>query len=51
MFRHGLRASEAIRLRRDQINLKEARLDIRRLKRGLDVEHPIAGDELRAIKA
>jgi integrase len=38
-------------LRRDQINLKEARIDIRRLKRGLDVEHPIAGDELRAIRS
>jgi type 1 fimbriae regulatory protein FimB len=23
---------------------------VRRLKRGLDVEHPFAGDELRAIK-
>ena len=31
--------------------MKEARIDVRRLKRGLDVEHPIAGDELRAIKA
>jgi integrase len=51
MFRHGLRVSEAIRLRRDQINLKEARIDIRRLKRGLDVEHPIAGDELKAIRS
>jgi integrase len=51
LFRHGLRVSEAIGLRRDQINLREARIDIRRLKRGLDVEHPIAGDELRAIRA
>jgi hypothetical protein len=25
-------------------------LDLRRLKRGLNVEHPIARDELRAIK-
>jgi site-specific recombinase XerD len=51
MYRHGLRVSEAIRLRIDDVNLKEARIDVRRLKRGLDVEHPIAGDELRAIKA
>jgi integrase len=51
MYRHGLRVSEVIRLRKDQINLKEARIDVRRLKRGLDVEHPLAGDELRGIKA
>ena len=50
MFRHGLRVSEAISLRRDEIDLDHARLWIRRLKNGLAVEHPIAGDELRAIK-
>lgn len=51
MFRHGLRVSEAIGLRRDEVDLDHARLWIRRLKNGLAVEHPIAGDELRAIKA
>jgi type 1 fimbriae regulatory protein FimB len=50
MYRHGLRVSEAIRLRQDDLNLQEARIEVRRLKRGLDVQHPIAGDELRAIK-
>jgi type 1 fimbriae regulatory protein FimB len=50
MYRHGLRVSEAISLRRDDVDLDHARLWVRRLKRGLHVEHPIAGDELRAIK-
>ena len=49
-YRHGLRVSEAIGLRRDEVDLDHARLWIRRLKNGLAVEHPIAGDELRAIK-
>jgi site-specific recombinase XerD len=50
MYRHGLRVSEAIALRRDDVNLGQARLWVRRLKNGLSVEHPIVGDELRAIK-
>jgi type 1 fimbriae regulatory protein FimB len=49
-YRHGLRVSEAIGSRRDEVDLDHARLWIRRLRRGLDVEHPIGGDELRAIK-
>lgn len=50
MYRHGLRVSEAIDLRRDEVDLDRARLWVRRLKNGLAVEQPIAGDELRAIK-
>jgi integrase len=50
LYRHGLRVSEAIGLRRDEIDLDQARVWVRRLKNGLSVEHPIAGDELRAIK-
>jgi type 1 fimbriae regulatory protein FimB len=50
MYRHGLRVSEAVSLRRDDVDLDHARLWVRRLKRGLHVEHPVAGDELRAIK-
>jgi integrase len=50
MYRHGLRVSEAIGLRRDDVDLDHARLWVRRLKHGLDVEHPIAGDELRIVK-
>jgi site-specific recombinase XerD len=50
MYRHGLRVSEAVSLRRDEVDLDAARLWVRRLKNGLSVEQPIAGDELRAIK-
>ena len=50
MFRHGLRVSEAIALRRDHVDLAQSRLWVPRLKRGLSVEHPIEGDELRAIR-
>lgn len=50
MFRHGLRVSEAIGLRRDHVDLEQSRLWVPRLKRGLSVEHPVEGDELRAIR-
>jgi site-specific recombinase XerD len=50
MFRHGPRVSETIGLRRDEVDLDQARLWVRRLKGGLSVEQPIAGDELRAIR-
>jgi type 1 fimbriae regulatory protein FimB len=50
MYRHGLRVSEAIGLRRKDIKLERARLWVERLKGSLSVEHPIAGDELRAIR-
>jgi site-specific recombinase XerD len=50
MYRHALRVSEAVGLRRDEVDLDRARLWVRRLKNSLSVEQPIAGDELRAIR-
>ena len=50
MYRHGLRVSEAIGLRREHVNLNEAKLWVPRLKGSLSVEHPVYGSELRAIK-
>ena len=50
MYRHGLRVSELINIRISDINLNRNRLWVKRLKNGLSVEHPINGDEQRAIK-
>jgi type 1 fimbriae regulatory protein FimB len=50
IYRHGLRVSEAIGLRRKDVNLERARLWVARLKGSLSTHHPIAGDELRAIR-
>ena len=50
IYRHGLRVSEVITMRLADLNLKQSRIWIERLKNGRSVEQPIAGDELRAIK-
>jgi type 1 fimbriae regulatory protein FimB len=50
MCRYGSRVSEVISLRRDEVDIAQARLWVRRLKNGLSVEQPITGDELRAVK-
>jgi integrase len=49
-FRHGLRASELVDLRWDQIDFAGARLHVRRVKRGTPSTHPLAGIELRALR-
>jgi integrase len=49
-YRHGFRASEICDLRWSQIDLDQARLHVRRVKRGTPSVHPLQGDELRALR-
>ncbi len=49
-FRHGLRVSELVALRWDQVDLKRATLHVNRLKSGVDSVHPLRGPELRALR-
>ena len=49
-YRHGLRASELVDLRWDQVDFRTASLHVRRVKRGTPSTHPILGDELRALR-
>jgi integrase len=49
-YRHGLRSSELVDLRWDQIDFAAATLAVRRAKRGSPSTHPVLGDELRALR-
>jgi integrase len=49
-YRHGLRASELVTLRWDQIDFDAGILHVTRRKRGTPSTHPISGDELRALR-
>ena len=49
-YRHGLRASELMDLRWDQIDFRTATLHVRRVKQGTPSTHPILGDELRPLR-
>jgi integrase len=49
-FKHGLRASELVDLRWDQIDLEHAILHVCRLKNGSPATHPLTGKELRALR-
>jgi integrase len=49
-YRHGLRASELVDLRWDQVEFRTASLHVRRAKQGTPSTHPILGDELRALR-
>ena len=49
-FRHGLRASELVDLRWDQIDLEHAILHLCKLKNGSPATHPLTGKELPALR-
>jgi len=49
-FRHGLRASEAVDLRWDQVDFVRAVLHVRRAKQGTPSVQPLSGSEMRALR-
>ena len=50
MARHGLRVTEAVDLRWDQIDFSKGHLHVRRLKSDIHSVRPAQGDELRALR-
>ena len=50
MYRHGLRVSEAVSLRWDQVDLSAGLLHVNRLKNEMPSTHPLRGPELRLMR-
>ncbi len=49
-YRHGLRVSELVSLRWDQIDLSQGLLHVARVKNGTPSTHPLRGPEIRALR-
>lgn len=49
-YRHGLRVSELVALRWDQVDLQGGVLHVNRSKNGSPSTHPLRGPELRALR-
>ena len=49
-YRHGLRVSELVALRWDQVELGQGRLHVVRAKNGTSSSHPLRGPEIRALR-
>lgn len=49
-YRHGLRVSELVDLRWDQVDAKRRLLHVRRLKNGTSSTHPLGKKELRSLR-
>lgn len=50
MYRHGLRVSEVVALRWDQVDLDHCLLHVKRVKNGIPSTHPLRGVEVRALR-
>jgi type 1 fimbriae regulatory protein FimE len=49
-YRHGVRVSEVVAVRWDQVGLKQGLLHVNRLKNGVPSTHPLRRLKLRALR-